>query len=158
MSENLQGIFCPWCGCDKMDVVNRTLVCTCSKCERPMAASEVLAQAEQVHHVVTIGRRGFSIQHPLIERLDERIASCDLHRTLLSSGRPPGPPGKYIAHAINNGWAMIGEDALEELRKDFKDGLREEVMSMMASDSEHWSKIGGILMEMIDEEEGLEDA
>jgi uncharacterized protein DUF6085 len=63
-------------------------------CPRPTAAAEILADAE-ADHVVVLGGAGFTVRHPLRERLDDLLMSCTLHEYLANLPGPPQPPGRY---------------------------------------------------------------
>lgn len=71
---------CPM-GCGEQLILGegRQLCCVHSKCPRPTAAAEILADTE-TGHVVTVTLDGqFAIRHPLRERLDDALLSCQLH-------------------------------------------------------------------------------
>lgn len=146
--EKLIGIYCPSCGEATLDVVERVIVCTSSTCERPMAASEILAQAEEKYHVVTVTETSFTIMHPLNERLDNKLHECDLHRQLQGMPGPPGPPGKYKASRISErGWAMVSEISVPEI-------LAQE---MAKDDDPRWRDLGTTLGELFKERKEGDD-
>lgn len=69
------------------------LYCRKLKCPDPSAASEVLDDRE-TEHVVTFTLTGFTIRHPLKERLGDKLLTCDLQE-LLSAQTPPQVMGRY---------------------------------------------------------------
>lgn len=89
-----------WCpmGCDAGLVLGRGARVTCASldCPRPDAAAEILADRE-TGHIVTFTRDGFTIRHPLRERLDDALMDCALHEHCASLPGPPVRPGKYRA-------------------------------------------------------------
>ena len=70
--------------------------CTNPGCPRPLAVCELLADPE-AEHVVILTRTGFTIRHPLRERLDDELMRCPLHAYLAGGGWRPGSPGLYRA-------------------------------------------------------------
>lgn len=65
-------------------------------CPVPDAAAQILDDAE-AEHVVTFTADGFTIRHPLRERLDDALMRCELHAFLAGLGTPPFGPGRYRA-------------------------------------------------------------
>lgn len=96
----LQG-FCPMgCGqtlyAEDMKVENR-VICLGSDCPRPLAAQEILSDGE-TGHVVRFGSDGFTVRHPLKERLSKELFDCMLHRACADLDQPPNNrPGTYRA-------------------------------------------------------------
>lgn len=65
-------------------------------CPQPDAASMLLEDRE-TEHIVELREDGFTIRHPLRERLNDDLLSCDLH-TYISYLPPAGRrPGRYRA-------------------------------------------------------------
>jgi len=97
---NLDG-FCPMgCGqtlrAEETRAVNR-IVCWGSGCPEPLAASRILQDSE-TEHVVQFGGSGFTLRHPLRERLGDALMECDLHLLLMAlPGPPDGRPGRFTA-------------------------------------------------------------
>ncbi|MFF2094834.1 DUF6085 family protein [Streptomyces sp. NPDC058202] len=84
------------------------IVCQGSACSRPEAVHELL-QVQETEHVVQFGAQGFTVLHPLRERLDDTLMTCDLH---LYCARMPGPPdegvGRYRATDFGpNRWVFL---------------------------------------------------
>lgn len=69
------------------------VTCSYSECPRPDAASDILLDPE-TEHVVTLASEGFTVKHPLRERLDDALLDCMLHETIQHGG-PPAAPGIY---------------------------------------------------------------
>lgn len=70
------------------------IVCQHSRCPRPTAVTELLDDPES-EHVVTFEAEGFTVRHPLRERLDGGLMHCLLHEFLAGLPRPPRPDGRY---------------------------------------------------------------
>jgi hypothetical protein len=111
----LAGAFCPACGGelevqpafnDDTSCDYGELRCLQVNCARPLAAGEVLADRE-TEHVVVFDEHGFSIQHPLRERIDGALFSCGLHAHLRTLDGPPDPIGRYRAkQALGGRWLL----------------------------------------------------
>lgn len=87
--------YCPACGGNSLFLGSGGYV-TCSRldCPNPTAASDIIADRE-TEHIVTLTGGEFTIRHPLIERLGNDLASCQLHLQLKTMGGPPRQPGRY---------------------------------------------------------------
>lgn len=96
---------CPACGEESLFLDDGGHV-TCSRlrCPRPTAVDELLAASEP-QHIVTVEWEGFSMVHPMIERLDDLIANCELHRHLVDTGIWP-ERGRYRVGRSADGWAF----------------------------------------------------
>jgi hypothetical protein len=90
--------YCPM-GCHGQTLVVRRghALCSAPSCPRPMAAAEILWDREQLH-LVRLGEHGFTIQHPLWERLDDGLFACNVQTSIQSLGGAPVPPGLYRLH------------------------------------------------------------
>lgn len=80
---------------------------TCMKleCPTPDAASSILEDRE-TEHVVVFTLTGFTIRHPLKERLGDALLTCDLQE-LLSAQGPPQVHGRYRSIRPEGGtWYM----------------------------------------------------
>ena len=87
--------FCPACGHESLHVVDGKVVCARRiRCPRPDAA-HVLLQDPEPGHLVEIKDDGFTVRHPLIERLDDAFMDCALHACLHALPGPPVPLGRY---------------------------------------------------------------
>src|SRR4051812_32080115 len=70
------------------------IVCRKEGCPQPTAVSSIIADRES-EHVVTFEPAGFTVRHPLRERLDDELIRCLLHEYLALLPGPPKPPGRY---------------------------------------------------------------
>jgi hypothetical protein len=68
-------------------------MCCWPDCPRPTAAHEILADRE-TEHIVDLGTEGFTLRHPLRERLDDALMDCDVHARLAAGG-PPASTGRF---------------------------------------------------------------
>lgn len=87
--------FCPM-GCGQTLVISETgfVSCSAEQCPRSTAVTELLADPE-IEHTVTLTRNGFTVKHPLRERLDNALLKCLPSVKLAQAGRSPRPPGDY---------------------------------------------------------------
>ncbi len=103
MSADVQG-HCPACGASSLFLASGGYVtCRVIDCPNPTAAADILADRE-TEHVVTFAS-GFTIRHPLRERLNGELEDCTLHRQLLALSGPPVRPGRYRARRVDGGWS-----------------------------------------------------
>lgn len=96
--------YCPM-GCGQTLFVGGAGCVTCSYigCPRPSAVDELLADGE-TEHIVTIREDGFTVQHPLRERLDDDLHECELHQELQAGGcMPAWELGRYRVHVLDDG-------------------------------------------------------
>lgn len=95
---------CPGCGLETLRLgPDGAVRCASSRCYRPDAAALILADGEP-HHIVDLGRRSFTIRHPLIERIDDDLFTCTLHDHLSKLRTPPAEPGRYRARLVADDW------------------------------------------------------
>ncbi|MGC9540200.1 DUF6085 family protein [Streptomyces sp. UG1] len=100
---DIQG-HCPACGWSTLFVGDGGyLTCSRLECPQPDAAHRILADRE-TDHIVQFDDEGFTIRHPLRERLDDALMRCDLHLYCASLPGPPQPPGRYRAVARDGDW------------------------------------------------------
>lgn len=87
--------YCPACGAAEliMDYATANLRCDARGCPRPDAAHEILQDA-QTEHVVTFTDDGFTLKHPIKERLDDDLLRCVVHRWI-ADHNPELNPGHY---------------------------------------------------------------
>ncbi|MFF0597886.1 DUF6085 family protein [Streptomyces antibioticus] len=105
--------YCPMgCGETLQRAPDGTVACTDTTCPRPHAITAILLERE-TEHIVQFDPDGFTIRHPLRERLDDALMHCELHRFCVSRSGPPAEgPGRYRAiHLGPRDWAFqrIGE-------------------------------------------------
>ncbi len=95
--------FCPM-GCGQTLFVGEGGHVTCSyvDCPRPTAVDELLSDGD-TRHVAKIEATGFTIEHPVKERLDGGLFECNLHAHIRQSDGPPVEPGYYFC------WLEDGE-------------------------------------------------
>lgn len=77
---------CPVCGSDLAVDQRRQLLCTDRACTRPSAAAELLSEGE-TEHIVTLSEDGYSVKHPIRERLDDELLDCWLADQVAAHGQ-----------------------------------------------------------------------
>lgn len=94
MSEKVTG-YCPM-GCGPTLFLGAGGYVTCSRdvCPHPVAASEILGDAE-VHHIVKLNQATFTVRHPLREWLSGELMHCSLYDWLKGLSGPPAQRGTY---------------------------------------------------------------
>lgn len=70
------------------------IVCQDGRCPRPYAVSELLDDQE-TEHIVLFSVGGFTIRHPLRERLGDDLLRCMLNDFLGALSASPVPNGRY---------------------------------------------------------------
>lgn len=96
---------CPSCGHHSLAVVDGRVGCGHRGCKEPDAVRRILADPE-INHVVRIHPdETFTVRHPLIERLGNRLMECGvlttIHRVLQHS--PGIEPGDYRVALVKDG-------------------------------------------------------
>jgi hypothetical protein len=81
------------------------LWCAALLCPRPTAAAEILADGE-AEHVVVFTPGGWTIRHPLRERLGDALMACALAESLNQLITRPVPAGRYLARQVAEGWGF----------------------------------------------------
>lgn len=86
---------CPM-GCGRTLFVGEGGHITCSLlgCPRPTAVDELLADGES-EHIVVLREDGFTVMHPIHERLDDAVLNCQLYAELAAMDAPPVALGRY---------------------------------------------------------------
>lgn len=104
---------CPACGWSGLFVDDSGFI-TCPQydCPNPSAAADILDDRE-TQHLVTFTEQGWTIRHPLRERLDDQLTACALNDACRALSGPPPQLGTYRVepHPINPGawtWARVG--------------------------------------------------
>lgn len=88
------------------------VTCSWSRCPEPTAAGLILDEPETEHIVTFSDLGGFSIRHPLRDRVElDDLGDCNLHLYLASLSGPPVKPGRYRASRPERG----GDWGFEEL-------------------------------------------
>jgi hypothetical protein len=107
MSATIQG-YCPMgCGQTLFMGTGGHITCRRIDCPNPGAVDQILADPE-TEHLVNITSAGFSILHPLRERLDKVescLWGCALHRYMDALSGPPAATGHYRVHPDPGGWS-----------------------------------------------------
>ena len=87
--------YCPL-GCGEMLFIGEGGYITCCyvPCPRPDAVSELLSDRE-TEHVVQFEEESFTLKHPLRERLDDPLFTCQIHERIAPLDGPPARPGRY---------------------------------------------------------------
>lgn len=109
--------YCPM-GCGRTLFVGEGGYVTCSLigCPRPDAVADILADRE-TEHVVKFDADTFTVRHPLRERLDDALMTCDLHEYIAGLPGPPIRPGQYRARTTIDttrpwSWELIKDHPL----------------------------------------------
>ncbi|RBQ21565.1 (2Fe-2S)-binding protein [Spongiactinospora rosea] len=79
------------------------VTCSSLRCPRPTVVDELLDDRES-EHLVLFDAAGFTIRHPLHERLGDALMICPLHSDIQGSSGPPVAPGRYRAVRVADGW------------------------------------------------------
>lgn len=100
--STLPGIYCPSCGAPDLVVTANKgglLRCTYVMCPEPDALERILADPRIHQHTVRLDEEGWTVRHPLIERLDDRLFTCSLNHYLSSDDALLNAmvPGEYEA-------------------------------------------------------------
>lgn len=87
--------YCPACGQSKLFVPDTggAVLCHHHGCPEPTAAHGILGDHE-TQHVAVVREKDFTLRHPLIERLDDRLLECRVHQMLVDLGAKL-EPGVY---------------------------------------------------------------
>ncbi len=95
---------CPACGREQLGLDEAGfIVCLAAGCPRVFAASDILADSE-TGHVVQLDADDFTVRHPLRERLDDALMSCELDRWVAGLAGPPHPLGRYRVTGSGESW------------------------------------------------------
>ena len=106
MSADVTG-FCPMgCGRTLFLGIGGYVTCRLDKCPNPSAASDILGEWE-TEHLVTFDERGFTVKHPLRERIKDELLTCALHRHCADLDGPPAQPGTYRAVRVKDTWRFL---------------------------------------------------
>jgi hypothetical protein len=98
--------FCPMgCGVTlSIDTTIGDIVCGHALCPRPDAAQTILNDPE-TEHIAEFTDDGFTVKHPLRERLDDALLTCDLlgHIQRIGLGEHPRA-GRYRVAWRGSSW------------------------------------------------------
>lgn len=100
--------YCPMgCGQNLFVGDGGYITCSYSKCPEPDAVSTLLEDRES-EHLVSFGDVGFTIRHPLRERLRDQLMDCDLHAYCASLPGPLIQPGPVrMRQTVSGDWVVI---------------------------------------------------
>jgi hypothetical protein len=83
------------------------VTCSWIDCPNPSAVDQILADRE-TEHLVDFAAVGFTVLHPLLERLAHDqggLWGCALHLHVQTLDGPPVAIGRYRAHQDPGGWS-----------------------------------------------------
>jgi hypothetical protein len=78
------------------------IMCLAKDCPEPGAVTRIISSTE-TKDIVQIDAGGFSILHPLRERLGNGLLDCPVNKALLAMSEPPALPGRYQARLGDDG-------------------------------------------------------
>ncbi|MGW6790010.1 DUF6085 family protein [Streptomyces chartreusis] len=79
---------CPACGHQSLFVADEGhLTCSWVECPQPDAAHTILSDAE-TEHIVKLDTDGWTVRHPLRERIGDALMTCSLSRYLSEVDQP----------------------------------------------------------------------
>lgn len=111
MSEPFIQGYCPMgCGRTLFVADGGHITCSYVYCPRPTAVDELLEDRE-TEHTVDLGETGFTVRHPLRERLDDALMECQLHEEIAALSGPPAVPGRYRVRSVFAGWSWEPVDS-----------------------------------------------
>lgn len=94
--HSVQG-HCPACGWKGLFLdADGHVTCSQYDCPNPSAAGDILSDGE-IEHLVTFTADGWTIRHPLRERLDDQLVTCPLNDVCRDLPGPPPQLGTYRA-------------------------------------------------------------
>lgn len=85
LGAGLRG-YCPACGDETLRVVRGEIVCESPGCPDPGMTHSILQDSE-VEHIVFVGPEGWTLRHPLRERLNDELLTCGWNDYLATEGR-----------------------------------------------------------------------
>jgi hypothetical protein len=83
------------------------LTCSYVTCPRPDAVATLLEDRE-TEHVVVFDNDGWTVRHPLRERLDDALLICRIHNDIDQLRGPPAQLGTYRAWKQDDKWVWSG--------------------------------------------------
>lgn len=105
--------YCPACGHQSLFVgAGGHITCSSLECPNPSAVDTILEDRE-THHVVTFTEDGWTVRHPLVERVGDELLDCWATKLLQSLSGPPPMLGRYRLRrtgpdAADIHWELIG--------------------------------------------------
>jgi hypothetical protein len=85
------------------------VTCRSQRCPRPDAVSTLLEDRE-AEHIVEFYEDTFTVRHPLRERIDDALMSCELHSRIAGLSGPPVQLGRYRATEAELNWVFTRVD------------------------------------------------
>ena len=105
-SNRIEG-YCPMgCGETLFRGAGGGITCSYLQCPDPTAVDTILSERE-TEHVVVIDADGFTIKHPLRERVHGELFECGLHAYMAALGGPPQRHGRYRAMVDDDGFRFV---------------------------------------------------
>lgn len=93
--------YCPMgCGTTLKRTNFGQVVCDYKDCPDPTRLHRILMDPEGEDHIVVFKEDSFIVQHPLKERMGDRMVECDLHAYIKGQDGPPVEPGRYRALSL----------------------------------------------------------
>jgi hypothetical protein len=85
------------------------VTCRSQRCPRPDAVSTLLEDRE-AEHIVEFDEDTVTVRHPLRERIDDALMSCELHSRIAGLSGPPVQLGRYRATEAELNWVFTRVD------------------------------------------------
>lgn len=99
--------YCPACGAHSLMLASGGHVtCGALRCPDPCAADTILSEQE-TEHIVVFTAEGFTVKHPLRERVNDELLTCELHLHIANLDGPPSVPGTYRAFLAAGRWTFF---------------------------------------------------
>jgi hypothetical protein len=108
MSDPRINGYCPACGQPElvMNYATANLRCLGNGCPNPDAAHQLLAQ-NRTGHVVEITADGYTLRHPTLERIGDRLFECQATAWMSQLIRNTEPePGVYRMTGGGENWVL----------------------------------------------------
>src|ERR1017187_5858481 len=111
MMTHIDG-YCPSCGSRQLVASDDgQILCKQEGCALPSAASQILNQGGETGHILESRDDGWTLMHPLRERLEGGLFRWAVADTVNAIG-PPAMLGYYrILAAAGTAWEYLGESA-----------------------------------------------
>lgn len=102
---DLPTLYCPMgCGNTLHVMAAGAIRCLRPKCPDPNAVTKLLSQPESHLDIVTFEDGGFTVLHPLRERIGGSLFDCPVHKAVQEMDEGPvNGPGRYRAYLGSDG-------------------------------------------------------